>query len=266
MIARVLRFIRFSHTVFALPFALGSMLVAARGLPVAAAVAADRALHGLRANGGDALQSAGRLGDRPAQPAHRRAHRLVPRPAGDRALHRERGALRRHHRVPQSALPLALAGRAGDRLLLLGDEALHAVQPLLSRPGALGLAGRRVARGARRLCLSAARARARRAALGGRLRPDLRHAGSRVRPRRPGCTRWWCGSASRAACALAQALHWAMLAVLAVFGLAAALPAGVLREPRRRSPARSSTSTAPPPGSTSRGSTARSSGATPSSG
>lgn len=33
MIARVLTFIRFSHTVFALPFALGSMLVAAHGLP-----------------------------------------------------------------------------------------------------------------------------------------------------------------------------------------------------------------------------------------
>ena len=33
MIARLLRFIRFSHTVFALPFALGSMLVAAHGLP-----------------------------------------------------------------------------------------------------------------------------------------------------------------------------------------------------------------------------------------
>lgn len=33
MIARVLRFVRFSHTIFALPFALGSMLVAANGLP-----------------------------------------------------------------------------------------------------------------------------------------------------------------------------------------------------------------------------------------
>ena len=33
MIARILQFIRFSHTVFALPFALGSMLVAAGGLP-----------------------------------------------------------------------------------------------------------------------------------------------------------------------------------------------------------------------------------------
>ena len=32
-VARTLRFVRFSHTVFALPFALGSMLVAARGLP-----------------------------------------------------------------------------------------------------------------------------------------------------------------------------------------------------------------------------------------
>ena len=34
-VARALTFIRFSHTVFALPFALGSMLVAARGLPSA---------------------------------------------------------------------------------------------------------------------------------------------------------------------------------------------------------------------------------------
>jgi 4-hydroxybenzoate polyprenyltransferase len=33
MIARFLTFIRFSHTIFALPFALGSMFVAAHGLP-----------------------------------------------------------------------------------------------------------------------------------------------------------------------------------------------------------------------------------------
>ena len=33
MLANALRFVRFSHTVFALPFALGSMLVAARGFP-----------------------------------------------------------------------------------------------------------------------------------------------------------------------------------------------------------------------------------------
>jgi len=33
VIARLLRFVRFSHTIFALPFALGSMLVAARGWP-----------------------------------------------------------------------------------------------------------------------------------------------------------------------------------------------------------------------------------------
>ena len=32
-VSRVLRFIRFSHTVFALPFALGSLFVAARGFP-----------------------------------------------------------------------------------------------------------------------------------------------------------------------------------------------------------------------------------------
>ena len=34
-VSRVLRFVRFSHTVFALPFALGSMLVAARSVPSA---------------------------------------------------------------------------------------------------------------------------------------------------------------------------------------------------------------------------------------
>ena len=33
MISRFLSFIRFSHTIFALPFALGSMFVAAHGLP-----------------------------------------------------------------------------------------------------------------------------------------------------------------------------------------------------------------------------------------
>ena len=33
MLADALRFVRFSHTIFALPFALGSMLVAAGGLP-----------------------------------------------------------------------------------------------------------------------------------------------------------------------------------------------------------------------------------------
>ena len=32
-VARFLRFIRFSHTIFALPFALGALVVAARGLP-----------------------------------------------------------------------------------------------------------------------------------------------------------------------------------------------------------------------------------------
>lgn len=39
MIARLLRFVRFSHTIFALPFAFGSMLVAAHGWPRAETVA-----------------------------------------------------------------------------------------------------------------------------------------------------------------------------------------------------------------------------------
>src|SRR6266481_411388 len=33
VLTRILQFIRFSHTIFALPFAVGSMLVAAKGLP-----------------------------------------------------------------------------------------------------------------------------------------------------------------------------------------------------------------------------------------
>src|SRR5258707_12672746 len=33
MLTRILQFIRFSHTIFALPFAVWSMLVAAKGLP-----------------------------------------------------------------------------------------------------------------------------------------------------------------------------------------------------------------------------------------
>jgi 4-hydroxybenzoate polyprenyltransferase len=39
VVPRVLRFIRFSHTIFALPFALGSMLAAARGLPTVKTIA-----------------------------------------------------------------------------------------------------------------------------------------------------------------------------------------------------------------------------------
>lgn len=39
MLTRTLRFIRFSHTIFALPFALGAMLVAANGLPAARTIA-----------------------------------------------------------------------------------------------------------------------------------------------------------------------------------------------------------------------------------
>jgi 4-hydroxybenzoate polyprenyltransferase len=39
IVARVLRFIRFSHTIFALPFAIASMLVAARGWPALRLVA-----------------------------------------------------------------------------------------------------------------------------------------------------------------------------------------------------------------------------------
>ena len=57
MINRFLSFIRFSHTIFALPFALGSMFVAAHGLPSFRLFSLVRPRDGLRANGGDDVQS-----------------------------------------------------------------------------------------------------------------------------------------------------------------------------------------------------------------
>ena len=107
---RVLTFIRFSHTVFALPFALGSMLVAAHGWP-AWDGRAHRAGDGLRADRGDDFQPAGRLGDSTSAirappagigscrgPWRRRCSSLVPA----RSSPRRRGSIRSASRFRRS--------------------------------------------------------------------------------------------------------------------------------------------------------------------
>jgi 4-hydroxybenzoate polyprenyltransferase len=86
MIARFLRLIRFSHTVFALPFAVGSMLVAARGLPALR-------LCGLILLCMVCARTAAMLFNRLADwqldqrnPRTEGRHRLVPRPVAGAAL------------------------------------------------------------------------------------------------------------------------------------------------------------------------------------
>ena len=65
--ARFLRLIRFSHTIFALPFALAALVVAANGRPQPQDLAVGVGMHGHRPNRSDALQPFGRLGNRSAQ-------------------------------------------------------------------------------------------------------------------------------------------------------------------------------------------------------
>jgi 4-hydroxybenzoate polyprenyltransferase len=80
VIVRILTFIRFSHTVFALPFALGSMFVAAQGLP-SARVAGLVILCMVFAR--TAAMAFNRLADweiDQRNPRTAQRHRLVPRP------------------------------------------------------------------------------------------------------------------------------------------------------------------------------------------
>ena len=78
VVRSLLELIRFSHTVFALPFALTSAVLAWKTDRLSlAATARHPALHGLRPQRGDGVQSPGRPPLRRRQPAHRR-----PPPAG----------------------------------------------------------------------------------------------------------------------------------------------------------------------------------------
>ena len=165
------RMVKFSHSVFALPFALASAALAAGRRPPVAPGALDRRGDGGRAQRGHGLQPAGRPRDRRAQPAHGGARAAAGRVAARRGVGVRdpvRRRARRRGRHAQPAVPGAVSGRARDRVRLLVHEALHGAVPRLSRPGAGHRPGRRLARDPRRARGGADRARAGRALLGGR--------------------------------------------------------------------------------------------------
>ena len=190
MIDRVrtyLSFVRFSHSVFALPFALTGALLAARehaltwarvGWIVAAMVAARSAAMGFN-----------RLVDARYDALNpRTAMRELPRGAMSRreatafVLVASRG-LRLCVVEAEPALRDALAGRARDRVLVLDRQALHLLHAGVPRPGHGGGAGRRLARGRRRRGLGAVAARRGDRPVGGRLRRALCLPGRSLRPR-----------------------------------------------------------------------------------
>ena len=149
-------FVKFSHTLFAMPFALASMMVASRehyfylegakaALPPEAVevrfprretFCADHRLYGLRADVRDGVQPHRRSQVRRKKPAHRRTP-----PAGRRdqfvqrvvALRLERRGLSRRRRFHQHRLPCARAGGAVFHLLLLAHKTLHRLHAHLAR-------------------------------------------------------------------------------------------------------------------------------------
>ncbi len=180
--------IRFSHSVFALPFALTAAVLAGRDGIAAAAGLLDRGGHGGGAQRGHGHEPPRRSGVRRAEPAHRRA-----RAAPGRALARGGLGLRRRSRRPCSCSPpamlnplcLALVARGSrHRLRLLVHEAFHLALAPRARTGPGGRPGWRLARHPGLDRLAAPRPRPRRAPLGGRLRRDLRLPGRRGRPAR----------------------------------------------------------------------------------
>ena len=93
-LATYLSFVRFSHSVFALPFALTGALLAWREQPFSwAQVGVDCRLHGQRAQRGDGVQPPGGRAIRRAQPAHGDARAAARRDDAARS-----GAVRRRRR------------------------------------------------------------------------------------------------------------------------------------------------------------------------
>ena len=155
-------FVRFSHTVFALPFALAAMAVAARREPRLAGLAqvsADPGRHGLRPHLRHGVQPDRGSQVRRAQPADGRPASAggpdQPGPAPWRsARYRRLGLVAASFFLNPLCFylsPVALAGH----LLLLADQAVHGLHPCLPRPRAGAGADRRLAGGARARMLPA---------------------------------------------------------------------------------------------------------------
>ena len=203
-------FVRFSHTVFALPFALAAMMVAARdnrgwpgwkifGLILAAMVCARTCAMAFN-----------RIVDRKFDALNpRTANRHLP--TGQISLASaillcaiSGGGLGGRQLFSQFALFLPFAGRAGGDLFLFADQTVHGLHARFSRHRAGARAGRRVAGGERRECFRSGNfandhARARRRVVARRLRHHLRAAGLRVRQiARPAFARRGVGAEKRA--------------------------------------------------------------------
>ena len=182
-----LAFVRFSHTVFALPFALVGALLASRLVPmtwsrvgwiVAAMVAARSAAMAFNRLV-DAHYDA--LNPRTAQRELPRGAMSQPRSLG-LPCRGERG-VRRRVRANQRALSRARAGGAGHRVLVFARQALHVGDAVLPGAGHGGGAGRRLDRVRWRHVVAARAARARDRHVGRWLRRALRLSGPRFRPR-----------------------------------------------------------------------------------
>ena len=151
-------FVRFSHTAFALPFALAAMAVAARdnrgwpgwwtfGLILAAMVCARTCAMAFN-----------RIMDRKFDALNpRTANRHLP--AGQVSLAGaialcvlSGGRIGCHRPFSQSAVFLSLAGRAGGDLFLFADQAVHGLHARFSRPRACARARGRVAGSERGEC------------------------------------------------------------------------------------------------------------------
>ena len=213
--------IRFSHSVFALPFALASATLAAREGGVSArAVALDRGRDGRGAQRGDGFQP--RWSTARSTPATRArpaaSCRAACSPPAEVWLFVGVSAAVFVARSgdAEPAVPRAVAGRARDRVRLLVHEALHRRLAPRARPVARGRARRRLARAARAASTRAPLVLGRRgAALGRGLRRDLRLPGRGVRPPRGAALA--AGAARRGArrWSRPRALHVGSVALLA---------------------------------------------------
>ncbi len=188
-IAGTLELIKFSHSVFALPFALSAMFVAAGGVPPLRDIALDLVVPRLGPDRGDGLQPVGRLGfTTPSIPGPAAARSSAP---GSSPEFMRRGAdcLRRRLRAAQFPLPRALPGRLPAHPRLFADQAVHRLHPRLPRPGPGGRPHGRLGGHAGgislRPCPGSWR---RRSGAGSSASTDLRHAGRRVRSPGPGFT------------------------------------------------------------------------------